>query len=725
MGDYDNLWKNVAQAGRDGTVKVSKDVANEAANFAADAAYWVSVAKDFTYLLKDHQGFSDNGFLQSALSLADRFNIEGGRLGDILDKHMKLLQDMVDAFYTAGNLYDSTDHDSAANFDKLQHEATARAYDTGGSIPLDGAVKPPQFNNQKLDGLPSYDDKNLISDLAIQSQGKYRIDKLAAISSSKDGHYTDPIRVEDPYNKDTEWFYHAGLGMNPQKIADKSTVWSWVGDNISSAFGNLTDRLARMEVNKEWTGDGIQGAINAAKIYNAQANALADDVTAIGHGLWLCSGWLDNTKSWMPGNWDPAWRGTEMDQSPTSQFAFTNWYQPGINQSGTAIPKLPDPTVAPADLTTAGPGPGPGPFAGPGPGPGPGTVHLGPGPGIDPTAMHLGPGPGIDPAARHLGPGIDPAALHTGPGGPGRLPGGLPAGPGSLPPIRYNGPTNIGPDPTAHAGPGGHLPTLPMGPGLNSGALHTGPGPGIDPAALRTYNGPSNPKLLDAPGGQSARDLQAMQDAENKAQQQELAREQAWATQQAAAQQAADKQAQARADEERAQQQAADLQRQSNQSAQQGMQGMDQAVQQATQGLSAAQQALANGLRDQAKNLAAGLPSANAADLKNLASGPGIKAGPGPGPGSAAPLSREALQASKLFPRASITPGSVVGRAGVPAVSGLAGTPGAAGAPGSAAKSAGQEKEHKRPHYLESTEYLVEAFGEAPIVTKDVIQDED
>ncbi|ONM50527.1 hypothetical protein B0T44_09430 [Nocardia donostiensis] len=88
------------------------------------------------------------------------------------------------------------------------------------------------------------------------------------------------------------------------------------------------------------------------------------------------------------------------------------------------------------------------------------------------------------------------------------------------------------------------------------------------------------------------------------------------------------------------------------------------------------------------------------------------------------PVAKELSQTSKLFPRANIAAGPAGttwgGRAGMTPLTGMPGSPGAAGAPG---RGAGQgDNEHKRPTYLESTEHLEEALGEAPRVVKPVVE---
>ncbi|WP_378740795.1 hypothetical protein [Nocardia brasiliensis] len=157
-----------------------------------------------------------------------------------------------------------------------------------------------------------------------------------------------------------------------------------------------------------------------------------------------------------------------------------------------------------------------------------------------------------------------------------------------------------------------------------------------------------------------------------------------------------------------------------------------QAPQPGGQFLSAAQQALqaAHQLGQLPPASPDSVPTGHTADPPKAGLADPSKGGPGPGPGSASGgptaqhplLDRDAAQA-KLFPRASLAGESAaaLGRAGAMPVAGAPGAPGAAGAPAHGA-GAGQEREHKRAEYLDSTEHLDEAMGVGPGVAVPVIE---
>ncbi|MFI5777157.1 hypothetical protein [Nocardia sp. NPDC051570] len=187
------------------------------------------------------------------------------------------------------------------------------------------------------------------------------------------------------------------------------------------------------------------------------------------------------------------------------------------------------------------------------------------------------------------------------------------------------------------------------------------------------------------------------------------------------------KEDQQRQDQQQQQQQQQQSTSQMQQMLQQGMQFAQQAVQ---QGLQLAQQVDPNKFAT-----AAGLPPLPDLDealddaLGGSGSGGGggggiggVKGGIGVGTGSSGP--REVLQASRLFPRASVTAeseGIATGRAGLAATTGGMGSPGGMGP---AAHGAGNQnnKDRKRAEFLDSVEYLEEALGIPPVVAKPVVE---
>lgn len=254
--------------------------------------------------------------------------------------------------------------------------------------------------------------------------------------------------------------------------------------------------------------------------------------------------------------------------------------------------------------------------------------------------------------------------------------------------------------PTSGVDPGGNPPGGGPAGGGAPGGGPAGGGPTVPPPAA---GGPGT-----APGPDPAQQKQAQEAA--RRQQQEAVRQQ--------------QQAQEAAREQQAQQSGQQAMQQAMQAGQQGVQQAMSAAQQAAQ--QATQQEAARGMAGLTSPAAAGLDPKTGLPKGAGAAGGGAGAGSGSSAaGASSPAAREANQASKLFPRANpaAAPTSAAmnnaGRAGAAPMGGTPGSPGAAGAAG---KGAQENNEHKRPSYLDSTEHLEEALGDAPQVVKPVVE---
>lgn len=185
------------------------------------------------------------------------------------------------------------------------------------------------------------------------------------------------------------------------------------------------------------------------------------------------------------------------------------------------------------------------------------------------------------------------------------------------------------------------------------------------------------------------------------------------------------------------------------QSGQQGAQGALQAAQQLGQQLAQFGQQAGQQLGQLGQQLGqlgqlgqlAGMPGALGAipgmpslqDLQEQARKGGAGGGKGGGAGgggagAGAGAPERPLQnvdkASKLFPRANLAAElGTAARAGIAAASSpMSGMPMGGMPMGGAGAQGGQEKDHKRADYLDSTEHLEEAFGEAPVVVRPIVE---
>ncbi|MFE3222500.1 hypothetical protein [Nocardia sp. NPDC059228] len=617
MGDTYNPWLGLSRDAhsRHDRLQLDPGSAEAGAKYAAEAINALNAARGYAYLLDQYSGFSNNGVLQSALNLQDRFAKEGGRVAGIIDDYVALLNAMGDTFVAAGKSYRETDDQSKSDFDKLKTQAVVDMHFDG--IPLDGTTHLSSWSDASS---PTPSDSNGMGD-------------MAKVAKEKSGRYTDPIGSEDPTHHGGKWFFDVGQGIDPTPIANRSALWKWIAQVVGSSFETLTGAVKRLESDGHWTGKGADAAVAACQAFEAQGTAFATDLWAVAENLLYTATWLNQTKAGMPRHWEDSFKGTSTETYiiNTGTAAFTAWYIPGIGNSSTTIPILVDPTKPPTQNPSDNPrsdygGSRPDPRSG---GPTGRVSPTGPG-GGDPGAKR--PGGKTDPKGAHPSKD-DPNKDHKDPNGKDHK------DPNGKDP---NGKDPNGKDPTGK-NPDGKNPT---------GTSPNGSNPD------GTNSNSSNPSS-SSNSGTSA------------------------------------------------------------------LSGLQSALQSLTStGSQSTDQKKAQELKDQLKDS----PLTNLLDnLKTPAGGsPG-----GGGPGGGAPLKPFADVANaRLFPRAAVAEealeGNIAGaaRAGVASgtsTGGMGGGMGGMGHGGSGAHGA-QGKEHKRPDFLDSNEYLDEAMGTAPIVAKPVVE---
>ncbi|WP_153805569.1 WXG100 family type VII secretion target [Nocardia sp. SYP-A9097] len=598
MGDDDNPWLGLDQQARGGTLHLAPGVGQAASKLAADVANSLGIALTYQALLTDHKGFSDNNHLSQVLALKDRFNAQGGRLGDILKRYIDLVEAMADTMIVADRNYSAAEEDSKAMFTRFKKESAI--HPASGTPTLVTGTKIPVWND---DSTPLLD-------------GKHGNPDLVKISREK-GHY-DAIDPEDPKGKDHMWLHLAGAGMNPQLVADIGGTWLTVADKVEKSFAHLVTKLD--DIKGSWSGQGGDAARRVAGEFKTEADGLTADVRAMASNLNYVSGWLDHTKAQMPNaptDFDYDHPAREERILNAARLAFQRWYVTGLIAAGPAIPKLVDPLaqlpgVAPVSYSFTGGGPtstNPNQFA-----------FKSATPPADGFSMSR-----TDPNSKNP-QSIDPSKNNPGNTDPGKN--------------DPNG-TQGKNDPSGTPGKNDPGKTDPSKTGPNS----------TDPSQNNSQNTSNGTSQQSSNGSTDASQLTS-----------------------------------------------------------------------ALQGLTS-NQAKTN---DPSSTLA-GIPNLLSNLSKDLAKG----GGPGGGGPGVSPASAPKELTSRLFPRAALSAeieGAITtsARAGIatagasPMGGGMGGSPmgGGHGAGG----QGGQGKEHKRPEFLDSTEYLEEAMGAAPIVAKPVVE---
>ncbi|MEU7142926.1 hypothetical protein ABZ942_26015 [Nocardia sp. NPDC046473] len=260
------------------------------------------------------------------------------------------------------------------------------------------------------------------------------------------------------------------------------------------------------------------------------------------------------------------------------------------------------------------------------------------------------------------------------------------------------------------------IPTIPLPQGpkpLQNNSTPGTPGP----------PGPPGAPGKASPGAPGLQNQQQQEEQQRKLQQQADEQRKALEDQQ--------RRAQEQQDQREKLQQQQEQQRATQQAAQQASQQATQMASQIGQQLSQAAQQMGSQLATAAQQAAqqaglAGLPTLpSMKDLEEQAKKAlgtaSAKGAGGPGPGSAAKLGgvgQTLDKAAKLFPRAEATTNA----AATGARAGLASSAGMGMGPGPGPGAQGQQKEHKRADYLDSTEHLEDAIGEAPVVVKPIVE---
>ncbi len=610
--------------------------------------------------------------LGSGTALGRKFGAQAGDLDKILDDHKKILADMIDTFIAAGKAYGDMDGFNAALLDNVSSNPKD-IWEMGEHQPPPTTPKP-AF---------STDPNKKFADINGELLGLGAFHPSTIMGESADGmSWLDLYQVGNSIR----------LNKSVQTLSDQGGTWRWMAGEVDRVFVDFVNNVDSVTVD-QWKGPGREVAVAAVKSYAASVPKLSAAVKGFGDLLTYTSGWLDATQVSMPYSAEnPAGTlyasGVSMysgyvstnysvaqDQTPTYRENFRKTYLTGLPQTASHVPVLPPAAGAfgqiPSDpYKPAGGDQGGGGNQGGnqgGGGPGGGSPYQGGAPGGAPDGQQLAAAHQENPATAQWAEEIAQLDSST-------TQDGQPVVPGAL-------------DPAGQQGGGG------------------GGGGGL-PGSLSQLAGMPG-QLAGLPGQIS---------------QAQLAGEQVGTPEQQIISSAA---------------------QQLSAAAQQGLPQLLQTLQQLAQTLSPAQ--LQEALKRAGLSDIPGLDLSDPAKLDELMAaaglegagvpgggggGGGLPGGGGGGIGGGTSQLPNAPQASKLFPRvAALAPITAEGqfegsRAGL-ATAGTPGTPGTPGAPAAGAGAGaqgGRGGEHRRPTYLESSEHLEDALGDAPVVVRPVVE---
>ncbi|WP_040794553.1 hypothetical protein [Nocardia higoensis] len=598
--------------------------------------------------------------LGSGAALGAKFGAKASELDAIFDKHKSILGDMIETFVAAGKAYGDMDGFNSGLLDNVQSRPGEK-WEFDGMPTTIAPPAPP--NNPTAGTLPG-------TVTAVKSYEQ----------STIMGESADSMSWLDLYQVGNYIRVHTVVA----DLSGAAGTWGWMAEEIDGAFVDFVNKVDAV-TEGQWTGPGKEVAVAAVKAYANSVPALGDAVKGVADLLFYTAGWLDSTQRWMPmtptnpagtllpsgytysgGYVDTSYSVTE-DQTPMYRENFRKTYLAGLAQSSTHVPVLP---------------PAEGAF---------GTIPSNP---YTPGGNGGGNGGGQN-------QGGNGGGQHRGGNGGGNPGGGQRAGAGLAPGVQelFDKGENPATEAAALTETGAYTPTDPKSLAQQFGTGTTSGVPQLPGQQLPDGQQPvANARQIAGKPGSLAPGSAAEDQFLTSAAQQLMA------------------------------------------AAQQGLPQLQQAFQQFAQSLTPEQQRelLRRAGLDSIPGIeipedaASGDPTALETLAANLAGGAGAGGGGGGGggfgPGAGTFLAQDPSHASKLFPRAAsfgsfaetqfeAAAKSTAATAGTP---GTPGSPGAAGAAGAGANQGGGQ--HKRAGYLESTEHLEEALGDAPVVVRPVVE---
>ncbi|WP_410873862.1 hypothetical protein [Nocardia sp. A7] len=688
--------------------------------------------------------------LGSGVALGTKFGRKATELDGILADHKSILTDMIDTFVAAGKAYGDMDGFNADLLDGIQRDPPGKTV---------------------FDDYPAHTPPPVVPTtvaLPDSLSGSQAVDSTAIAGESADGMSWSALWEVGNYIR---------VNQVVATLADQSGGWLWTAGELEGVFADFVDRVDTVTV-EQWTGPGKEVAVQAVKAYALAVPRLSAGVRGVGELVRFTAGWLDSTQRSMPPTaTNPADTVSAVPPASTNDLPiyrqnFRNTYLTGLTLSSThvptlpaadgafggiqtAYPQLPSSVIINGDSTSGEPKPVVTPavfaatgdeFGGQGSGGGSGGGGSG--------SRSGGQGTGGEPGGQGSGGGFGGGGSGGGSGGQGA--GGGSGGQGSGGGSGSHGGGSGGRG--AGGGSGGHRPGDESGAGspvrgaaattggqddgqsvlgsseatselfagdaaieglaqessclgVESGSAEEIDGAMSNRAAPVVDGGSTGEKTAGSPGSTTSRELEPLSASAGS----DLAGSSSTMTPESTGQ-------------------STDLPSMIKElltAAQDGWTQLQETFTELTGALTPEEQQELLGLAglDKIPGLG-GTGGGSPLDIESLLAGAGGGSGGGGGGASlAGPITHDALASSPLLPRvAAVAPvgagiqfGSTVDGGANPMAT--PGPPGAAGAAGAGAGAGGQGgNQHRRATFLESTDHLDDAIGDAPAVVRPVVE---
>ncbi|WP_280398174.1 hypothetical protein [Nocardia carnea] len=330
-------WGALKDQAASGGFSFEKSVATDAARLCADLISVFGVVEGLVPLLKPMTGLGPS---DGAERLRAKFDEVADHFKDeIMSKHRERVTDLGHAFVEAGKLYVDTDQGNAGGFFTEMVDASHAGRDVEDA-----------FTHLDSDGYRQ--DNTDVPDLGNYGDPNSKFTLPAALSGLPGSPGAEGFSVEVPPADSMEfnplWWLGEQIRGNSMFIEDKAAYWYRMKTQLETGFTDFNEGMRGLLDSDRWTGTGSDGAAQAVRAYLGSGAPLVTALGQLGDNLINAAAWIMYTGLGMPRKshyYTHAEGGeTLVYQVETlARQVYRNWYEPGIELSSTAIPKLPDP----------------------------------------------------------------------------------------------------------------------------------------------------------------------------------------------------------------------------------------------------------------------------------------------------------------------------------------------------------------------------------------------
>ncbi|KAF0848278.1 hypothetical protein [Nocardia caishijiensis] len=323
MGISDDVGrlKNDAAAN---VFKFDPVVSGKLATMCASLLYGIEKIETSADSVRQMHWFSNQ---PSGEALAAKFSRAGRDLLDRLKEHKAIVNDLGEAFVSAGKLIQSNEQGSTAAFARIRTGLDSRLKDEikfagGGVSPANVTVSSNVKDGYRAPG-----------------------DGLKAVAAKQDGKYTDPVAPEAGVSFLWDDFYYNHLLMegNAQMIRDRTFVWGGAERLFSSEIGKFENGMTTLLSNDSelWKGEAPTRALNAINAYIGDAKAMANSMRLINENLANACTWIANLQMRTPR--EPSAGKQESVITKNTKLYQSAWdeiYVKSVRDSSDSIPFL-------------------------------------------------------------------------------------------------------------------------------------------------------------------------------------------------------------------------------------------------------------------------------------------------------------------------------------------------------------------------------------------------